>query len=163
MKVKIQIVIESDNHETPITEEVACIQRGELTPETLGITLAALPSDILDKIVILDVIKIDAQAKFLVLIKWRSAVRETPIILAIDVIPTAFSSNNRISLSLPSSFDLPMEFLGLPIALPFARAAVIPSFVRSEIRSRSISANKLNIVTITWSEYPVCQIAQYFP
>jgi len=39
MKVKIQIVIESDNHETPITEEVACIQRGELTPETLGITL----------------------------------------------------------------------------------------------------------------------------
>jgi hypothetical protein len=40
MKVKIQVVIESDNHEAPITEEVACIQRGELTPETLGMTLA---------------------------------------------------------------------------------------------------------------------------
>lgn len=40
MKVKIQVVIESDNHEEPITEEVICIQRGELSPETLGITLA---------------------------------------------------------------------------------------------------------------------------
>jgi hypothetical protein len=40
MRVKIQIVIESDNHEIPVTEEVACIQRGELTPETLGLTLA---------------------------------------------------------------------------------------------------------------------------
>jgi hypothetical protein len=40
MKVKIQVVIESDNHETSITEEVACIQREGLTPETLGMTLA---------------------------------------------------------------------------------------------------------------------------
>ena len=40
MKVRIQVVIESDNHDTPITDEVACIQRGDLTPETLGLTLA---------------------------------------------------------------------------------------------------------------------------
>ena len=40
MKVRIQVVIESDNHDTPITDEVTCIQRGNLTPETLGLTLA---------------------------------------------------------------------------------------------------------------------------
>jgi hypothetical protein len=40
MRVKVQIVIESENHGTPITEEVACIQREDLTPETLGLTLA---------------------------------------------------------------------------------------------------------------------------
>ena len=39
MRVKIQIVIESDNHETPVTEEVAYIQCEDLTPETLGLTL----------------------------------------------------------------------------------------------------------------------------
>lgn len=40
MKVRIQVVIESENNEIPITEEVACIHRGDLAPETLGITLA---------------------------------------------------------------------------------------------------------------------------
>lgn len=40
MKVKIQVIIESEIHDTPVTEEVACIQRGDLTPETLGMTLA---------------------------------------------------------------------------------------------------------------------------
>ena len=40
MKVKIQIVIESDNYGTPITDEIACIQREDLAPETLGMTLA---------------------------------------------------------------------------------------------------------------------------
>ena len=40
MKMRIQVVIESDNHDTPITDEVACIQRGDLTTETLGLTLA---------------------------------------------------------------------------------------------------------------------------
>ena len=40
MKVRIQVVIESDNHDTSITDEVACIQRGDLTPEMLGLTLA---------------------------------------------------------------------------------------------------------------------------
>jgi hypothetical protein len=39
MKVRIQVVIESDNHDAPITDEVACIERGDLTPETLGLTL----------------------------------------------------------------------------------------------------------------------------
>ncbi len=40
MRVKLQIVIESDNHDAPVTEEIACIQRGDLAPETLGLTLA---------------------------------------------------------------------------------------------------------------------------
>ena len=40
MRMRIQVVIESNNHDTPITDEVACIQRGDLTPETLGLTLA---------------------------------------------------------------------------------------------------------------------------
>ena len=40
MKMKSRIVVESDNHDTPITEEIACIQRGDLAPETLGLTLA---------------------------------------------------------------------------------------------------------------------------
>lgn len=40
MKVRIQVIIESDSHDTPITDEVACIQRGDLAPETLGMTLA---------------------------------------------------------------------------------------------------------------------------
>ena len=39
-KHKIQIVIESDNYGTPITDEIACIQREDLAPETLGMTLA---------------------------------------------------------------------------------------------------------------------------
>ena len=45
---------------------------------------------------------------------------------------------------LPSSFDFPNEPLGLPIIFPFALAAANPSFVRSEIKSRSISANRPN-------------------
>lgn len=40
MRMKIQVIIESDNHDIPVTKEVACIQRGDLTPETLGLTLA---------------------------------------------------------------------------------------------------------------------------
>ncbi len=40
MRMKIQIIIESDSHDTPVTEEVACIQREDLAPETLGLTLA---------------------------------------------------------------------------------------------------------------------------
>jgi hypothetical protein len=39
MKVKIQVIIESDNNEAPITDEIACIQRGSLSPETLGMNL----------------------------------------------------------------------------------------------------------------------------
>ena len=38
MKVRIQVVIEhEDGHETQRVEEVGCLQRGDLLPETLGI------------------------------------------------------------------------------------------------------------------------------
>ena len=40
MKIRIQVVIEhEDGHETQIVEEVGCLQRGDLLPETLGMTL----------------------------------------------------------------------------------------------------------------------------
>lgn len=71
------------------------------------------------------------QDSFLVLMKWRRVVRETPIILAMDAMPTSFFSSSRISSSFPSSFDLPNAPLGLPIAFPFARAvSVYPQFFR---------------------------------
>jgi hypothetical protein len=34
MKVKIQVIIESEDSETTITDEVACLQRGDLSDET---------------------------------------------------------------------------------------------------------------------------------
>ena len=40
MKVRIQVTIESELRDTPVTEEVACIQREDLAPETLGMTMA---------------------------------------------------------------------------------------------------------------------------
>jgi hypothetical protein len=40
MKVKVQIIIETDENKPPIIEEVACLCRGDLRPETLGLTLA---------------------------------------------------------------------------------------------------------------------------
>jgi hypothetical protein len=46
MKMKVHIVIESDNYDTSVTEEVACIQREDLAPEILGLTLAQ-PRDLL--------------------------------------------------------------------------------------------------------------------
>ena len=39
MKVKVQIVIEHEADDTPIVEEVGCLCRGDLLPETLGLTL----------------------------------------------------------------------------------------------------------------------------
>jgi len=40
MKFRIQVVIEhEDGHKMQITEEVGCLQRGDLVPETLGMTL----------------------------------------------------------------------------------------------------------------------------
>lgn len=39
MKVKVQIIIEHDELEEPLVEEVACLCRGDLLPETLGLTL----------------------------------------------------------------------------------------------------------------------------
>jgi hypothetical protein len=40
MKMKIQIIIEYETGEDAITHEVACLTRGDLLPETLGLTLA---------------------------------------------------------------------------------------------------------------------------
>ena len=40
MKVKIQVVIESDDGRVQDVEEVACLKRGMLTPEELGLNLA---------------------------------------------------------------------------------------------------------------------------
>ncbi len=40
MKVKVQIVVEYDKDEAPMVEEVACLWRDDLRPETLGLTLA---------------------------------------------------------------------------------------------------------------------------
>ena len=40
MTVKIEVTIESEILDTPVTEEIACIQREDVTPETLGMTLA---------------------------------------------------------------------------------------------------------------------------
>ena len=39
MKVKVQIVVEYDEDDAPIVEEVACLCRDDLRPETLGLTL----------------------------------------------------------------------------------------------------------------------------
>lgn len=39
MKVKIQVIIESENNEKPVIEEVAHLTRDDLMPETLGMTL----------------------------------------------------------------------------------------------------------------------------
>ena len=40
MKVKIQVIIESESNEKTVTDEIACLQRGDLSDETLGLTLA---------------------------------------------------------------------------------------------------------------------------
>jgi hypothetical protein len=39
MKIRIQIVVEHDELDEPITEEIACLCRGDLLPETMGLTL----------------------------------------------------------------------------------------------------------------------------
>jgi hypothetical protein len=40
MRVRIQVIIESETIETPVVQEVATLQRGPLQPEGLGLTLA---------------------------------------------------------------------------------------------------------------------------
>ena len=40
MKIKIQVIIESDDGRVQDVEEVACLKRGTLTPEELGLNLA---------------------------------------------------------------------------------------------------------------------------
>jgi hypothetical protein len=39
MKVSVQIIVEHEGLDEPILEEVACLYRGDLLPETLGLTL----------------------------------------------------------------------------------------------------------------------------
>lgn len=39
MKIKVQIIIEDEHLDTPIREEVTCLWRGDLLPESLGLTL----------------------------------------------------------------------------------------------------------------------------
>lgn len=39
MKIKVQIVIEHEELDEPIIEEISCLCRGDLLPETMGITL----------------------------------------------------------------------------------------------------------------------------
>jgi hypothetical protein len=39
MKLKVQIIIESGAHNAPLVEEIACLQREALLPESLGLTL----------------------------------------------------------------------------------------------------------------------------
>ena len=40
MKVKVQVVIESDGGTTETVENIVCLERGALRPEDLGLTLA---------------------------------------------------------------------------------------------------------------------------
>jgi hypothetical protein len=40
MKITVQIVIEYDELDEPLVEEIACLCRGDLLPETMGLTLA---------------------------------------------------------------------------------------------------------------------------
>ena len=40
MKIKVQIIVEDDELDEPIVEEITCLCRGDLLPETMGLTLA---------------------------------------------------------------------------------------------------------------------------
>lgn len=40
MKLKVQVMIEYEGDNRPIVEEICCLNRGELSPETLGLTLS---------------------------------------------------------------------------------------------------------------------------
>jgi hypothetical protein len=40
MKIKVQVVIESDRGDTKVVENIACLERATLRPEELGLTLA---------------------------------------------------------------------------------------------------------------------------
>ncbi len=39
MNIKVRVIIESENNDKLITEEISCLHRGDLIPESLGITL----------------------------------------------------------------------------------------------------------------------------
>src|SRR4051794_41014183 len=40
MKITVQITVQSDETEAEVVREVACLERGPLQPETLGLSLA---------------------------------------------------------------------------------------------------------------------------
>jgi hypothetical protein len=40
MKIKVQVIIEGEEGESALVEEVACLERNDLAPETLGLSLA---------------------------------------------------------------------------------------------------------------------------
>jgi hypothetical protein len=71
------------------------------------------------------------------------------VILAIEAFETFKASSFVMSSVLPSNFDVPSVPFGLPHVFPDAFTAASASFVRKESNSRSISAKRLNIVTIT--------------
>ena len=66
------------------------------------------------------------------------------------VLETPSSRNRRISSSLPSSRETPSEPFGRPSFRPEDLARARPSRVRSEIRSRSTSANSAKSVVMTF-------------
>jgi hypothetical protein len=74
---------------------------------------------------------------------------ETSKILAIFALVTPFFKKPLMTSSLPSSFYLPGPF-GRPSLFPDALAPASPILVRSEIKSRSDSANKEKIVIMTF-------------
>ena len=39
MKIKVQLIVEYEDDEEPVVEEIGCLCRGDLLPETLGLTL----------------------------------------------------------------------------------------------------------------------------
>jgi hypothetical protein len=49
MKVRIQVVIDTEEHAPEVVEEIACIERDTLQPETLGLTLAEA-KDVLQRV-----------------------------------------------------------------------------------------------------------------
>jgi len=48
MKIKIQVIIEYENGRNITTQEIACLSRGDLLPESLGLTFAEC-KDLLSK------------------------------------------------------------------------------------------------------------------
>lgn len=38
MKIKIQVIIEAGEHNKQVIEEIGCLERGPLLPESLGLT-----------------------------------------------------------------------------------------------------------------------------
>ncbi len=41
MKVSVQVIIESESGQAPVVEHIVCLERANLDPGTLGLTLRA--------------------------------------------------------------------------------------------------------------------------